>query len=231
VLLTKNLGKVRGLAKGSKRMSPSAIAKFSGGIELLNSGQICGVIKSGSTPGNASSGGGSGLATLTEWDLQDDHHHLRVSLTAQRVAMFAAEASDALLADEDPHTGVFEALKALLASLSSGDCWARLLMFQWALLSDTGFQPQLNEDVRTQTPLTGARAYSFDPINGGLTTQENLADWRVRAETVDLLRRVAEAEDIDDAPANSVKRAGKLLVTYTQHLTGKKLNTVSSLWP
>lgn len=225
VLLTENLGKVRGLAKGSKRMSPSSIAKFSGGIELLTRGQICGVTRPGST-----SGGGQ-LATLTEWDLQNDHHHLRRSLPPQRVAMFAAETCDLVLADEDPHPGVFNALTALLASLDETDPWAAVLSYQWALLSDTGFQPQLKEDVRTNEPLKAARAYSFDPVNGGLTTQENLADWRVRAETVKLLQQLADGQNIADASTESIKRAGKLLATYTQHLAGKRLNTISALWP
>ena len=42
-LLTREHGVLRGLAKGSKRMSPSAISRFSGGIEawVMIAGWTC----------------------------------------------------------------------------------------------------------------------------------------------------------------------------------------------
>ena len=58
------------------------------------------------------------LATLTEWDLQDDFHTLRRDLEAQRLAMYAADLANAMLADEDAHPGAFVALSDYLHALS-----------------------------------------------------------------------------------------------------------------
>ena len=106
-LLTREQGKVRALAKGSKRTSPGAVARFSGGIELLTLGQAVGIIKPSTD-----------LATLTEWDLQNPYFHLRRDLAAHETALYAADLSNALLADHDPHAGVFAALAQLLEVLA-----------------------------------------------------------------------------------------------------------------
>ena len=79
VLLTREHGKLRGLAKGSKRTSPGALARYSGGIELLTLGQVVGLTKPTSE-----------LATITEWDLQDPYPHLRRDLSAQHLGLYAA---------------------------------------------------------------------------------------------------------------------------------------------
>ncbi len=213
VMLTRELGKLRGLAKGSKRMSPSSLAKFSGGVELLTRGQVCGVTKKDGS-----------LATITEWDLQEDHHHLRRSLPAWRTAMYAADVTHALLADLDPHPGVYDALAALLRGLHEGDAQVELLRFQWALLVDVGYRPELEADVHTGEVLPEARAYTFDPTAGGLTTREGLADWRVRRETVELLRQLAAGEAVE--PGEGVVRANKLLCSYVRSLLDKALPTM-----
>jgi DNA repair protein RecO (recombination protein O) len=101
-LLTEHHGKVRGLAKGSKRTSPGAVARFSGGIEMLTQGQIVWISKPSVE-----------LATLTEWDLQNPYRHLRQDLTAQRLSLYAADLTGALLAEHDPHPNVFAALHRL----------------------------------------------------------------------------------------------------------------------
>ncbi len=218
VLLTQTHGKVRGLAKGSRRQSPSAIAKFSGGINLLNLGQVVYSTKPSTQ-----------LATITEWNLREDHYHLRTSLLAQWSAMYAADLANALLADEDPHPGAFEALRAFLdASKDSAKVPLALLRYQWVLLSDVGYRPELEHDVADGGALSSAKAYSFDPKLGGLTTRKGISDerWRVRLETVQLLRQIAAAEPIDTAKPDTITRANRLLCTYARALLDKQLPTM-----
>lgn len=218
VLLTERYGKVRGLAKGSRRNSPSAIAKFSGGINLLSAGQIIVTTKPAEQ-----------LATVTEWDLRRDHYHLRTNLAGQWTAMYAADLLNALLADEDPHPGAFKALSTLLADLSQADAVAlSLLRFQWSLLVDVGYKPELELDVETGQSLPKARAYSFDPKLGGLTTRNGMQDesWRVRSNTVELLRAVASDPSIESFNADAVARANRLLCTYFRALIDKQLPTM-----
>lgn len=218
VLLTERHGKVRGLAKGSRRNSPSAIARFSGGINLLNLGQVTVTTKPAGQ-----------LAAVTEWDLRNDHYHLRTSLAAQWSAMYAAELCAALLADEDPHPGAFAALGTMLGELADpGPVDTALLRFQWAMLGEAGYRPELDRDVASGGALGEARAYSFDPALGGLTAQRGVgaATWRVRGKTVELLRALAAGEMDEAADTASIRRANRLLCTYARALLDKELATM-----
>lgn len=219
-LLTEQHGKVRGIAKGSKRMSPGTIARFSGGIELLTTGQIV-----------AASRRGADLATVTEWDLQEPHWHLRENLDAQRVALYATDVTNAMLPDLDPHPAVFAAMDQLLRQLKKTDRHATaLLRFQWALLEDCGFRLQLDEDVAQSGPLAHRASYTFDPARGGFTvdrTDGAAGTWGVRLQTLQLLRTVAAGGDIGDAL--SVERANRLLCVYLRTILDRSLPTMDGL--
>lgn len=216
VLLTQDHGKLRGLAKGSKRQSPSAVQRFSGGIELLTMGEVVAVTKRTAE-----------LATVTEWDLQEDYHFLRRDLNAQKLAMYAADLTNAMLADEDTHPGAFTATSDYLTALPDTQARpAALLKFQWALLEDCGYRPELNRDVRKDEPLGKAKAYTFDPVAGGLTVENGIDDWRVRAKTVVLLQKLLASESIDGTEADTLNRANKLLCVYARSILDKELPTM-----
>lgn len=217
VLLTHEHGKLRGLAKGSKRHSPSAIQRFSGGIELLNLGQIVATTKPTSE-----------LATLTEWDMQDDFYHLRRNLHAQHIAMYAADITHALLGDLDPHPAVFVALVELLKALKDRRATAAgLLRYQWTLLRESGVQPQLEIDVRSGEVLQDQPVYTFDAEAGGLTMQPGAIEWQVRRQTVALLRQVASGSELDgDWDETTCVRANRLLCVYVRAMQGRELPTM-----
>jgi len=222
VLLTESHGKVRGLAKGSRRNSPSSIARFSGGINLLSSGQAILTTKPATQ-----------LAAMTEWDLQNDHYHLRTDLGAQWSALYAADLTNALLADEDPHPQTYRAMCTLLQDLAKpGDVPAALLRFQWAILVDVGYRPELDQDVETGEPLPVAKTYSFDPKLGGLTARNGLNDerWRIRTNTVELLRDVALNKTTKQFEDDAVIRANRLLCTYFRSLLDKQLSTMDFIF-
>jgi len=226
VLLTEQRGTLRAVAKGSRRMSPGAVQRFSGGVELLTMGQAGGHIKT-----NAE------LANLTEWDLQQPLAHLRERLAAHRLACYAADLIHALIAADDPHPDTFAAMRDLLQGLlePTHDA-AELLRFQWRLLGDVGYQPLLNADVQSGEPLAEARAYTFDTQRGGLTrdTGGGFGRHRVRAETVLLLRKLADAPELlADVPDlmtvgsdDALQRANRLLCTYLRALLDRELPTM-----
>lgn len=219
VLMTKSHGLIRGLAKGSKRQSPSQMQRFSGGIELLTRGQIVAVTRSTRE-----------LATLTEWDLQNDFYHLRQSLEAQRLGMYGADLIMAMLGEEDPHPRTYHAMLSLLDQLKQPlATQAALLRFQWDLLTDAGFKPELDRDVQTNTTLSAAKTYTFDPVAGGLTQRHGIADWRVRQQTVQLLRAVAAGQTLDHVEPIATQRANKLLCSYARSILGKELGTMAAV--
>lgn len=224
-LLTEGRGKVRGLAKGSKRMSPSSMARYSGGIELLTRGQAVGLIRPSAD-----------LANITEWDLQEPYHHLRQDLEAQRLGLYAADLVNAFLADLDPHPTVFTALTTLLETLAYREAQRRaaaLLCFQWRLLSDCGYMPQLEHDVHGGAPLEPRDSYLFDPHAGGLTqrndspTSRAIGPWRVRCETIDLLRRIDTEPDVLHCDTEAAQRANRLLCVYARAILDRQLPTMT----
>jgi len=218
LLLTEHHGKVRAVAKGARRSSPSSVQRYSGGIELLTLGQAVGLLKQTSD-----------LANLTEWDLQQPYWHLRRDLQAQRLALYGADLINALLADRDPHPAVFTALRDFLEALAqpSGRD-AALLCFQWRVLEDCGYQPELQRDVRSDEALREARSYTFDAPGGGLTAgqADDRTAWKVRAETVALLRRLVRGEAIAAADRQALERANRLLCVYARAILDRQLPTM-----
>lgn len=216
-LLTKDHGKVRGVAKGSKRMSPGSIARFSGGVELLTGGQVVAVTRPSTD-----------LSTITEWDLQQPNRHLHEYLDAQRLALYAADAVHAMLADHDPHPDVFAALEAFLQLLAEPTGHAlTLLRFHWSLLQDCGYRPELDNDVVGGGALPDRDVYRFDAQRGGFTgagAQVQNSTWGVRRETLELLRNTAEGRG--DGSAEAVDRANRLLCVYMRAILDRQLPTM-----
>ncbi len=215
-MLGREHGKLRGVAKGSKRASPSSVQRFSGGIELLTRGEVLFTVKPTAE-----------LAAITEWDLQETFYHLRTDLTAHRLGMYAADLANALLAEHDPHPRSFEALHRFLREIGGvAKPQAALAEFQWAMLDDAGYRPELFADASTGEALPAAETYGFDPRAGGLTVSTAVNDWRVRAETVELLRRLARGEAVAGVDDATLGRANRLLCVYLREILGNELPTM-----
>lgn len=245
-LLCQEHGKLSGLAKGSKRTSPSSTARYSGGFELMTMGQVVAVVKPTTD-----------LATLTEWDLQQPYWHLRQHLRAQQLGFYAADLARAFLADHDPHPQTFAALADLLANLANADHREMaILWYQWRLLADCGFRPQLEYDVRTGKPLVSISTpqsksrptlhatdheiayHLFDPQSGGLTIRSTEAEegcWRIRDATVQLLHQLSVCSldqndpmrDIDPhTSSETIDRANQLLCVYARSILDRQLPTM-----
>jgi len=235
-LLTAEHGILRGLAKGSRReRSP-----FSGGIELLTRGEAVFILK-------PSAGDVSPLATVTAWDLQEPFTSLRGRLDRLHAAMLLADLVHHALHDHDPHAGVFRSLDRSLGWLADGRPWARVVLgFLWDLLSETGYRPEIWNDPRRGVVIEPRAVYLFSPRLGGLIAEgpgdsrtpspgaAALAGeagsgragdetWKVRSDTVAVLRSVAAGSDwmdLEDAsadtriPDDAVVRCTALLASY-----------------
>ena len=94
------------------------------------------------------------------------------------------------------------------------------------MLDDCGYRPELERDVRLGDALGQAKAYTFDPVAGGLTVENGIADWRVRKQTVSLLRKLSNGEVIDEVDADSIERANRLLCVYARAILDKELPTM-----
>jgi DNA repair protein RecO (recombination protein O) len=221
-LFCRSLGLVRGLAKGARRPK----APFSGGIEVLTRGHA-GVIVKQSTD----------MALLTEWDLLEQFPALRRSLDAHYAGLYMAELVHYAVHDHDPHTALYDALLDALRSLDDElPRRTALVNFQWAILVETGYRPEVGCDVRTGAELPQAAAFRFSPALGGLmpdkvSAAESAGTWRVRRETAEILGRLplpspAPSPAPGPAPAapkrESIDRAGRLLAVYLRYVLGRE---------
>lgn len=223
-------GVVRGLAKGAKREK----GQFSGGIELLTRGEVLFILRKGRD-----------LAAITDWSLLEIYPALSRSLRAHRAALYLADLVAHLVREGDPHARLYDCMTASLRALADERSVARIVLaFQWTALAETGFRPTLGRGAQTGEPLRqGPGAIVFSAAAGGVTEARDAEDgWRVRPETIALLRRLdAAAPAIGDvAPASFdslngeseevVERASRLLAAYLRHILDRELATARQLF-
>jgi DNA repair protein RecO (recombination protein O) len=225
-VVTRQHGLIRAIAKGSKRRD----ARFSGGLEVATLGELGAILKPG-----------PGVALLTAWDLRETFTPIRRSLSAFHAAMFLLDLVYHTVVERDPHPRMFDALVESLGALGAGPRADRaaVLRFQWINLDDAGYRPELGADVATGEPLAPARAYGFAPHLGGLTTDPGddgsrpggRLTWRVRAETVEVLRALAGGAPVDPAaPGHAPERASRLLFAYVREVIGRDLPAAGPLF-
>lgn len=221
-LLTREHGVVRGLAKGAKREN----AKFSGGIELLTRGQILYLSKPTTE-----------LATLTEWDLSELFPGLRTNLKRFHAGMYVADLLQHSIRDHDPHPLVFDAALACLRSLGGEQALRNaagvdeaLARFQWALLTEIGYRPQLSRDPRTDEPIAPSETFSFSPSLGGVVAAADAESWLVRGETVRCLRGL-DAGQATEADETTWARASRLLAAYFREVVAQSVPSLPHVYP
>ncbi len=215
-IFTRGRGLVRALAKGSRRPK----APYSGGIEMLTRAEAGLIFRPSSE-----------LALLTEWDLRETFPALRRSLAAFNAGMYFADLVQRFVRDHDAHAALFDSMLDALRGLETG-VLPGVLTFQWAVLREAGYRPTLGEPAADPS----VRAFRFDPVLGGISEQAESGGrperaWRVRRETVDVLRRVAgesggsvpPASALGEAPA--VARSARLLGAYIRHILGEEPST------
>jgi len=206
-LFGRGVGMLRCVAKGARREG----AAFSGGLEVLTRGEMMVSIK-----------GADALSLLTAWDLRETFPAARRGRSAFFAGFALLAIVQASVHDADPHPGLFDALVGSSRLLGSPDLdRIAVLRLLWAALDETGHRPELLADVRSGEPLTHAGVYGFVPRLGGLAKDGGGPDevWRVRAETVGLLRGLDGAGPVA-GDAATVRRAVQLLASYSRWVFG-----------
>lgn len=213
-LFLREHGVLRGVAKGARREK----APFSGGFEPLTRGAVV------AYPRRSSS-----LATLAEWDLQQIYWGPRKSLRAHYMGLYAADLALHMMAEADPHPLLFDALADALNSLDGAQSDAHaLLRYQWTVLVESGHRLDLTDPEQAGR----SRALGLDLDAGRLVADPgpNAAFngvWRVRKETIELLRAVDEdsaispSENPTSPPDAAVERANRLLGAWCARIVGK----------
>lgn len=219
-LFSRTHGVIRGVAKGAKREKST----FSGGIELMTRGEVVASLKNTDA-----------MSTLTAWDLLETFSASRATLAGFFGAMAMLDIVQHSMVTGDPHPGFFDALVVGLRTLgTAGADRLAVTRVAWSSLIETGHAPELELDIRTQSPLLEAPIYGFWPGLGGFSRQVTpeamdaeasmQTVWKVRSETLEYLRHLARAAAEpseqhaaglnDDTSGTTSKRCLQLLLAY-----------------
>lgn len=214
-IFTRAHGVVRCVAKGAKREN----ARFSGGLEVMTRGDLVASLKTGET-----------MSILASWDLAEVFPAARRSLSSFHAGMTMLDIVQHSLQDHDPHPALYDALVTALRDLGEPDPERRaLLRLLWAALSETGHRPELTADVASGEALAPAEIYLFLPRLGGVSANGAAASgpaWRVRKETIGLLRCIESTPAADEA---TIERATRLLAMYFREVFGADPRTFARL--
>lgn len=173
-LFTREFGKVRGLAKGGRRLR----SNFEIAFDLLT---VCNVVFLRKAHG--------GLDLLIEARVAERFPHLRTDLSALNIGYYIAELLSDGTQDYDPHPTLFDAALGMLRDMASGGHQppvssddsggptppARLesvSAFELVWLQELGYSPQLDECAVCAGELpvspTGPDRVAFSPESGGV---------------------------------------------------------------
>jgi DNA repair protein RecO (recombination protein O) len=153
-LWSRELGKIRCLAKGGRRLK----SNFESALDLLT---VCDIVFIRKSSG--------GLDLLTEARVQERFPRLRVDLPALYAAYYLAELLGDWTEVYDPHPPLFEEAMETLRCLGQPgiSIGPRLARFELVFLRELGYGPALETCAACAAPVTGG-GLAFSPAGGGV---------------------------------------------------------------
>lgn len=220
-LLTREIGKLRALAKGAWRPK----GPFDGALDLFST---CEVIVLRRTSG--------GLDLLTEACLLE-RFRIASSLAAYRATVGLTELTDALTADADPQPELFDAVVASVHSLSGQRGPDELVEEErirgaLAILRLTGHGPALERCAACLAAVGAGRA-AFGMLDGGTLCARCRRGKRLVVSVSDgalsLLRRLAASPPRTPGAIDGggIGEARAVVDAYLAHLLGRRLRSAS----
>lgn len=158
-LYTREFGKIRGLAKGGRRLKSS----FETAFDLLN---VCHILFLRKAQG--------GLDLLTEARVEERFPALRTDLSALYTGYYIAELLADGTQDYDPHPILFDAALETLRRLGTEPArlFVTLAAFELVWLRELGYRPRLDACVGCDRALTAGDGqepgFGFSPALGGM---------------------------------------------------------------
>lgn len=222
LLFGRSHGLVRVIAKGAHRVTKAGASKFGGGIDLLEIGDAIFTDRPEKD-----------LATLTEWRLTEGHSQLRRKLRAMYLGFYAAELVGLLIEEHDPHPGLFDRLEQTLGELAAGRGEQAFLAFEFDLLRETGYLPELNVCISCGRAVTDRSSIGFDAGRGGIICrncepafpQRSTLDGRLLSilQNVLALTRDNNMRRLPALTRHQTDPINRLLADYVQYTLGRRL--------
>ncbi len=157
-LLTREFGKVRGLAKGARRLK----GPFESALDLLALCRIVFLRKSSDA-----------LDLLTEAKLERRFRPAPGDLSSLYAGYYVAELLNELTDERDPHPELFDAADETLAALgTSGAVHALVLRFEMTALRVLGHLPLVDRCAECGVKVETSGRVPFAPLAGGILCQK-----------------------------------------------------------
>jgi DNA repair protein RecO (recombination protein O) len=218
-LWTRELGRVRVLAKGGRRLK----SNFESALDLLT---LCTIVLLRKSSGS--------LDLLTEAQVVERYPQLRRDLPALYAAYYIAELLADWTEDYDPHPTLFDEARAALGALGTPipgtgrtGTGPRLLRFELVLLRELGYGPVLDRCAVCGAAVAGPRL-AFGSATGGILCERCQPAQRERRpispEAWQALVQLDAAEDAwqRDWPAAVRAELRQLMGWYITYLRGRQ---------
>ncbi len=151
--LTKEYGKVRGVAKGARRQK----SKFGAALEPMTQGELVYFKKERQD-----------LAKVNSFDIVNPHRNLKEDFKLFAACSYLAELLNVTLEEESPAPEIYSLLLATIGFLGQrGSVPSLLRIFEIKLLKSLGYQPQLNNCLFCQEEMLPQKSF-FSWADGGV---------------------------------------------------------------
>lgn len=212
-LWTREFGKVRGLAKGGRRLR----SNFESALDLLT---VCSIVLLRKSSG--------GLDLLTEAQVVRRFPGLARDLSALYAGYYVAELLADLTEEFDPHPSLFDEALRTLQELGAPDTVAglRLARFELILLGELGYGPALDRCAACAGG-PGKAGLAFSPAAGGVVCPDCQPAHRDRrplsAAAHDALLCLAASDPEADVPGDAARaEVRQVLNHYVTFVLGRR---------
>src|SRR5262249_21490087 len=224
-LWTRELGRVRVLAKGARRLK----SNFDSALDLLT---VCSIVLLRKSSGN--------LDLLTEAQVIKRFPRLRADLQALYAAYYVAELLSDWTEDYDPHPALFdEALETIedlgiASDLGQRAASARLVRFELVMLRELGYRPVMEGCAICGSVVTGPKLI-FSSAAGGILCRScqtgHLARQSISYPTIEAMRGLDQDPDLWKKGLSPIvcKEMRGLIGGYITYLMGKPPRLLSYL--
>ncbi len=219
-LFTRQMGKVRVVAKGARRLR----SRKAGHLEPF-------------TRVNLLLARGRDLLLVTQAETMDAHLALREDLTRLGYASYAVELLDRFTAEEDENEPLYHVLTDTLSRLETApNLLLPIRYFELRLLDLTGYRPQLFQCVVCEAEIQPVAQYFSFAQGGVLCPKCGIHTPEAQPISLAALKylRHFQRSTYDEAsrariPSNVHREMEKLMQSYLAYLLERNLNTVEFL--
>lgn len=201
VVLTEQLGKIRAVAKGSRKMK----SKFGASLEPVSENHFLLYRKPL-----------DGLYTITGCKIIDPHMHLREDMHTYGYAALMAEGVDLLCAEEDRDPHIYGLFKESINRLSSDNPAAAGWLYFFRLLKFAGYRLNFFNCIRCGTKDLGGMFFS--PGGGGIICAEcrlgKNTGWRVSKHTLRVIKMLPSVKRLEDKVEDEIANIVKKFIKY-----------------